>query len=36
MRPRKPFEVLLVAETMDTVVAAGGLKVIPDVTLETG
>jgi transcriptional regulator GlxA family with amidase domain len=30
-----PFEVLLVAETMDTVVATGGLKVIPDVTLET-
>jgi len=30
-----PFEVLLVAETMDTVVATGGLKVIPDVTLAT-
>jgi len=30
-----PFDVLLVAETMDTVVATGGLKVIPDVTLET-
>ncbi len=30
-----PFEVLLVAETKDTVVATGGLKVIPDVTLET-
>jgi transcriptional regulator GlxA family with amidase domain len=30
-----PFEVLLVAETEDTVVATGGLKVIPDVTLET-
>jgi transcriptional regulator GlxA family with amidase domain len=29
-----PFEVLLVAETMDTVVATGGLKVLPDVTLE--
>ena len=29
-----PFEVLLVAETADTVVATGGLKVIPDVTLE--
>ena len=30
-----PFEVLLVAETTDTVVATGGLKVIPDVTLDT-
>jgi len=30
-----PFEVLLVAETADTVIATGGLKVIPDVTLET-
>jgi len=30
-----PFEVLLIAETKDTVVATGGLKVIPDVTLET-
>ena len=30
-----PFEVLLVAETPDTVVATGGLKVIPDVTLDT-
>jgi transcriptional regulator GlxA family with amidase domain len=30
-----PFEVLLVAETKSTVVATGGLKVIPDVTLET-
>ena len=30
-----PFEVLLVAETLDTVVATGGLKVIPDVTLDT-
>ena len=30
-----PFEVLVVAERKDTVVATGGLKVIPDVTLET-
>ena len=30
-----PFEVLLVAETAGTVVATGGLKVIPDVTLDT-
>jgi transcriptional regulator GlxA family with amidase domain len=30
-----PFEVLLVAQTLDTVVATGGLKVLPDVTLET-
>src|SRR5713101_6094323 len=30
-----PFEVLLVAETKDTVVATGGLKVLPDVTLES-
>jgi transcriptional regulator GlxA family with amidase domain len=30
-----PFEVLLVAETKDTVVATGGLKVIPDVTIDT-
>ena len=30
-----PFEVLLVAGTPDTVVATGGLKVIPDVTLDT-
>jgi transcriptional regulator GlxA family with amidase domain len=30
-----PFEVMLVAESMDTVIATGGLKVIPDVTLET-
>ena len=30
-----PFEVLLVAERKDTVVATGGLKVVPDVTLET-
>ena len=29
-----PFEVLLVAETTDPVVATGGLRVIPDVTLE--
>jgi transcriptional regulator GlxA family with amidase domain len=29
-----PFEVLLVAETPDTVVATGGLKVIPDVTTD--
>ncbi len=29
-----PFEVLLVAETADTVIATGGLKVIPDVTLD--
>ena len=30
-----PFEVLLVAESKDTVVATGGLKVVPDVTLDT-
>jgi transcriptional regulator GlxA family with amidase domain len=30
-----PFEVLLVAETRDPVVATGGLRVIPDATLET-
>src|SRR5215475_14380805 len=30
-----PFEVLLVAETSDPVVATGGLRVIPDATLET-
>ena len=30
-----PFEVLLVAESTDTVVATGGLKVVPDVTLDT-
>ncbi len=30
-----PFEVLLVAEQMGPVVATGGLKVLPDVTLET-
>jgi transcriptional regulator GlxA family with amidase domain len=30
-----PFEVLLVAEEKDPVVATGGLKVVPDVTLET-
>ena len=30
-----PFEVLLVAETLDPVVATGGLRVIPDATLET-
>ena len=29
-----PFEVLLVAESTDTVVATGGLKVIPDLTLD--
>jgi transcriptional regulator GlxA family with amidase domain len=29
-----PFEVLLVAQTLDTVVATGGLKVIPDVTID--
>ena len=29
-----PFEVLLVAERMDTVVATGGLKVVPDVTID--
>jgi transcriptional regulator GlxA family with amidase domain len=29
-----PFEVLLVAEAAGTVVATGGLKVIPDVTLD--
>ena len=30
-----PFEVLLVAESTDIVVATGGLKVVPDVTLDT-
>jgi transcriptional regulator GlxA family with amidase domain len=30
-----PFEVLLVAESTGTVVATGGLKVIPDVTIQT-
>jgi transcriptional regulator GlxA family with amidase domain len=30
-----PFEVLLVAESADPVVATGGLRVIPDATLET-
>jgi len=30
-----PFDVLLVAESKDIVVATGGLKVVPDVTLET-
>jgi transcriptional regulator GlxA family with amidase domain len=30
-----PFEVRLVAETIDPVVATGGLRVIPDATLET-
>ena len=30
-----PFEVLLIAETLDPVVATGGLRVIPDATLET-
>jgi transcriptional regulator GlxA family with amidase domain len=30
-----PFEVLLVAERPDTVVATGGLRVIPDVTVES-
>lgn len=30
-----PFEVLLVAENADPVVATGGLRVIPDATLET-
>ena len=30
-----PFEVLLVAESVETVVATGGLRVIPDATLET-
>src|SRR5262250_3113885 len=29
-----PFEVLLVAERMDTVIATGGLKVVPDVTID--
>ena len=29
-----PFEVLLVAERMDTVVATGGLKVVPEVTID--
>jgi transcriptional regulator GlxA family with amidase domain len=32
---QSPFEVLLVARTMDTVVATGGLKVIPDLTIDT-
>jgi len=30
-----PFEVLLVAESKDTIVATGDLKVVPDVTLDT-
>jgi len=30
-----PFEVLLVAETIDPLMATGGLRVIPDATLET-
>ena len=30
-----PFEVLLLAESVDPVVATGGLRVIPDATLET-
>src|SRR6266545_45925 len=30
-----PFEVLLLAESADRVVATGGLRVIPDATLET-
>ena len=30
-----PFEVLLVAESLEPVVATGGLRVIPDATLET-
>jgi len=30
-----PFEVLLVAESVEPVVATGGLRVIPDATLET-
>src|SRR4030095_328439 len=30
-----PLEVLRVAESKDTVVATGGLKVVPDVTLDT-
>jgi transcriptional regulator GlxA family with amidase domain len=30
-----PFEVLLVAQTAEAVVATGGLRVIPDVTLDT-
>ena len=30
-----PFEVLLLAESADPVVATGGLRVIPDATLET-
>jgi transcriptional regulator GlxA family with amidase domain len=29
-----PFEVLLVAQTLDIVVATGGLKVLPDVTID--
>jgi transcriptional regulator GlxA family with amidase domain len=32
---RSPFEVLLVAERTEPVVATGGLRVLPDVTLET-
>lgn len=32
---RSPFEVLLVAERTEPVVATGGLRVFPDVTLET-
>ncbi len=31
-----PFEILLASETADPVVATGGLRVIPDATLETG
>ncbi|MGH7790053.1 MAG: DJ-1/PfpI family protein [Candidatus Binatia bacterium] len=30
-----PFEVLLVAASADTVVATGGMKVVPDVTLDS-
>jgi len=30
-----PFEVLLIAQRAEPVVATGGLRVIPDVTLET-
>jgi transcriptional regulator GlxA family with amidase domain len=30
-----PFEVLLIAQTAEPVVATGGLRVIPDVTLDT-
>jgi len=32
---KSPFEVLVVAETAEPVVATGGLRVIPDVTIDT-